>query len=95
LEHLTTVEENDDGSRNGKQEVIPGLGIWENGVHHVQVIEDGDQQAAAPGVDRAFDRSRGIDDGRNAREQEQPPLDRSAPERQASKEAAQVFQPVF
>ena len=31
----------------------------------------------------------------NAQEQEQPPLDRSTPEAQASKEAAQSFQPVM
>ena len=38
LEHLTAVEENDDGCRNGKQVTIPGLGIGENRVHDVQVI---------------------------------------------------------
>src|ERR1044071_292946 len=52
LEHLTAVEDNDDYCSHGKQEIIPGLGIWENGVHHVQVIKDGDQEAAARGVEQ-------------------------------------------
>ena len=47
LEHLTAVEDNNDHCSNAKQEVIPGLGIRENGVHYVQVIKDGDQEAAA------------------------------------------------
>ncbi len=57
MEHLTAVEENDDHRGDGKQEAIPGLSIGENRVHDVQVIQDGDQQAAARGVEQ-----RGHDD---------------------------------
>ena len=52
LEHLMTVEENDDDRSHGKQEVIPGLGIGENRIHDVQVIKDGDQQTTPRSVEQ-------------------------------------------
>lgn len=43
-------------------------------------------------MDRADDRGGGINDQRNPQKQEQPPLNGSAPEEQASKKTAYPFQ---
>ena len=50
-EHLAPVQP-DDNDHGEEHERVPGLGIGPDGVHHLEVIQGGDQKAAAGGIEK-------------------------------------------
>ena len=45
VEHCAAVQPDDNDSSNDDQQTVPGLGVRPDGVHHLEVIEHGDQEA--------------------------------------------------
>ena len=46
FEHRMPIENNDDHRHDCEKEVVPGLSIRPNGIHHLEVIQVSDQEAA-------------------------------------------------
>jgi len=65
LEHCTPIQADDDNGSGDKQEIVPGLGIGPDGIHHLEVEQAGDQDAAAGVVEhRSEDDGHGYDAGK-------------------------------
>ena len=47
LEQRAPVQPDYDYGRDGKQEIVPRLGVGPNGIHHLKMVQDRDQETAA------------------------------------------------
>jgi hypothetical protein len=62
LKHFAAVQTDYDDGSDGKQEVVPGLGIGPNGAHHLEMVQDSDQEAAARIIEQRGQDYRNRDD---------------------------------